>query len=219
MSTIGQLLKDAYEAIGIAIQAAQNPRPLLPEGSRHAVLVIDVSPSMLENDWKPNRLQAAQKAAKAYTKRLVSEESNTNVAVVLFCRYAHTNCPLTPVREQRVLEQAIDELTCDGGTNIRAGLKEVYSILNGVRGPCQVILLTDGEHNTGKEPYDIAKRLRKIATLETIGIGGSPSDVDEDLLKAISSSYPDGRKRYRWIGNEKRLVKEFEQLAGRLSKA
>ena len=51
-----------------------------------------------------------------------------------------------------------------------------------------------------------------------IGIGGAPHDVDEPLMKHIASEYPDGSKRYRWIGDKERLAQHFHCLAGRITR-
>ena len=77
---------------------------------------------------------------------------------------------------------------------------------------------TDG-HNTGKTPEKLADRLKEFAIIECIGIGGSPADVDESLLKRIAAAYPNGKKRYRWIGQKEQLVKHFHNLAGAIRRA
>ena len=52
-----------------------------------------------------------------------------------------------------------------------------------------------------------------------IGIGGTPHDVDESLMRDIASEYPDGSKRYRWIGDKERLAQHFHCLAGRITRS
>jgi len=52
--------------------------------------------------------------------------------------------------------------------------------------------------------------------IETVGIGGSPADVDEDLLKAMASLDPHGQPRYRFIGDRQALLQEFEAKAAQL---
>ena len=190
-----------------------------PSDAPIAVLVIDASPSMEYTDWKPSRLQAAEDAAKAYVKRLKNGAPNTRVAVVAYHQHARTVCKLTPVERDDYLTKRIDGISTNSATNITAGLEGAHSILKKVNGKRQVVLLTDGEHNYGPKPHDVATELRKIAVLEIVGIGGSPADVDEKLLKSIASAYPDGRKRYHWIGDKEELVVHFEQLAGRLARS
>ena len=217
--TISEAISKLCEFITLANIPLPENRLHSNNNPRDAVLVIDKSPSMRSNDWKPSRLKAAQQAAHAYVERLRQEDPTARVAIVAYGRKARVMCGLTLVSNVKKLRRAIDGIRTCVRTNITAGVETAYALLKFETGTCQVILLTDGEHNTGEEPYDIATRLREIATLETIGIGGTPSDVNEDLLKDISSSYPDGSKRYHWIGDEERLVKEFDELAGRLARA
>lgn len=187
--------------------------------TKNAVLVLDASPSMDSTDWKPSRLRAAKKAAREYVTRLASDAPNTLVAVVAFSGNAQVVCPPTPACNARRLHRAIDRIETSSSTNITAGLKETDRLLRGTKGACQVVLLTDGHHNGATSPGKIAKAVRAVATLEIVGIGGSPEDVDERLLKRIASKYPDDKPRYRWIGEKERLVKEFQNLAGRLARA
>ena len=99
-----------------------------------------------------------------------------------------------------------------------AGLKGALGLLKNPASPAQVVLLTDGQ-NTGKDPIALAERLKKRAVIECVGIGGSPEDVDECLLKQIASAYPDGTRRYRWIGQKEQLIKHFHKLAGGIRRA
>jgi len=78
----------------------------------------------------------------------------------------------------------------------------------------RIILLTDGDHNQGGSPLSIANRLKNTGVvIDCIGIGGSPSDVNETLLKQIASRNPDGSARYWFIGDQEKLVKTYETLA------
>ncbi len=186
--------------------------------SRDCVLVIDASGSMEATDWKPSRLKAAKEAAKTYCERLSTEEPNAQVAIVGYGSCAKVFCPLTRAADTGTLNRAITRIDGLGGTNIRAGLQETSAILKHSKNDCQVILLTDG-HNTGRSPKSVAATLKKNATIECVGIGGSPHDVDEKLLRWIASESTDGSKRYRWIGDKERLVKHFHKLAGRISRS
>lgn len=78
----------------------------------------------------------------------------------------------------------------------------------------RIILLTDGEHNTGSCPLKVASRLKSAGVvIDCIGIGGSPHDVDEKLLKSIASRNPNGSIRYCFIGDKHLLLKKYESLA------
>ena len=190
-----------------------------PGQPRNGVLVIDASGSMYATDWPPTRLGAAQQAAKTFVKRLLSEEADARVAVVAYGSDAVLLCDLTPVKSHSKLDQSIDSICDMGCTNITAGLEIAYDLLEHSQRNGQVVLLTDGCHNTGPDPKPISDKLRECAIVECIGIGGSPANVDEKLLRYLASRYPDGSKRYRWIGDKQNLVRHFHNLAGRIVRA
>ena len=125
-------------------------------GAPIAVLVIDASPSMDFTDWKPSRLQAAKDAAVAYVAKLRKGAPNARVAVVAFHAQAETVCGLTPVGRNVHIAQNIDAIDTHSATNITAGLTEALKLGKRAAGRCQVVLLTDGEHNTGPKPHDVA---------------------------------------------------------------
>lgn len=78
----------------------------------------------------------------------------------------------------------------------------------------RIIMLTDGEYNEGGSPIHVASRLKNAGVvLDCIGIGGSPNDVDEVILKKIASRNPDGSVRYCFIGDQEELIKKYETLA------
>jgi len=187
-----------------------------PGQPRNGVLIIDASGTMYATDWQPSRLGATQQAAKTFVKRLLSEEADARAAVVAYGSDAVLLCDLTPVKSQSKLEKSIDSICDMGCTNITAGLEIAWDLLKHSQRNGQVVLLTDGWHNTGSDPKLISDKLREKAIIECIGIGGSSADVDEELLKYIASCYPDGSKRYRWIGDKQNLVQHFHNLAGRI---
>lgn len=210
--------------VGVADRSLPRPTKFQHENaisvaeSRYSVLVIDASPSMESDDWPPSRFDAAKDAAKTYVQQLERLGVECFVAVVAYSEDATLACKLTPIRNRQAICAAIEKIEIGSCTNITAGLTEACRILRGMDGIRQTILLTDGEHTTGRPtPERIASSLRKIATLEVIGIAGSPGELDEDLLKQIASTYPDGSPRYRWIGDRETLVAEYKILAGRLA--
>ena len=78
----------------------------------------------------------------------------------------------------------------------------------------RIILLTDGEHLGKSNPVNIANKLKGIGVIiDCIGIGGSPKDVDEKLLKQIASRNPNGSIRYCFIGDQQKLIKKYSSLA------
>lgn len=81
----------------------------------------------------------------------------------------------------------------------------------------RIILLSDGGDTSDSGPRALANSLKgQGVVIDTIGIGGSPEDVDEALLREIASARSDGSKRYCFIKDSEHLVQKFESLAGRL---
>src|SRR5262245_54038782 len=72
-------------------------------GPRDAVLLIDASPSMTEQDWPPDRLTAAKRAAITFVNRLAAEEPRARVAVVAYAGTARIQCGLTAVSHAAVI--------------------------------------------------------------------------------------------------------------------
>ncbi|MGD0572875.1 MAG: vWA domain-containing protein [Sedimentisphaerales bacterium] len=79
----------------------------------------------------------------------------------------------------------------------------------------RLILLSDGDHNaTGRSPVKRATILKSAGiVIDCIGIGGYPSDIDEETLKKIASINPDGSIRYCFIGDKQQLIRKYETLA------
>lgn len=81
-----------------------------------------------------------------------------------------------------------------GSTNITAGLEDAYSILEKADKQNQegvtylrpvVIVFTDGCHNEGPGPQDVANRLKGVADLVTVAFG---TDADESLMRSLAST-------------------------------
>ena len=78
----------------------------------------------------------------------------------------------------------------------------------------RIILLTDGEHLGDENPIHIATRLKKTGVIiDCIGIGGSPRNVDEKLLKQIASRNRNDSIRYCFIGDQQKLLRKYQTLA------
>lgn len=191
----------------------------LPGAPRESVLLLDRSPSMDLTDWKPSRIAAAKKSAQAFVERLASEEPEARVTVIAYDCHADLLVPSTSASDVKTIVDAVQALRSGTGTNITDALRLALSILGSSSGPAQVVLLTDGHHNLGPRPSHIVKRLRARATVDCVGIGGKPADVDEALLRRIASPRADGTPRYRWIGHPDQLVQHFRQLAARITRA
>ena len=78
----------------------------------------------------------------------------------------------------------------------------------------RIILLTDGDHNQGPSPLTVVAGLKqKGVVIDCIGIGGSPEDVDEKLLKQIASPDHNGMPRYCFINDTDELIRKYQSMA------
>lgn len=110
-------------------------------------IAMDVSSSMLAQDFRPNRLEVSKNTAIDF----VSKRPNDRIAVVAFSGEAFTPCPLTTDHE--VVRTFIGALACgimEDGTAIGQGLATAVNRLKDSEAVSKVIiLLTDGVNNAG----------------------------------------------------------------------
>ena len=203
------------------------------------IICIDVSPSMEERDWPPSRLDAAKEAAAALIERKQTIAPEDEIGVVAYNAYASTvQGPVRVGDKKKQLLRALQRVDTASGTSISAALREakkqllpsrVHGLVQWiVKGSaieeepvtCRIVILTDGHHNTGPDPRPIAASLKRDGvTIDCVGIGGRPSDVQEDLLRGVASKDTvTGRPRYAFIGDKDALITKFEQLAGRITR-
>ncbi len=179
------------------------------------VIGIDVSGSMLTEDFKPNRVEAAKAAAE----RFVSDRPTDRIGLVIFSGESFTLCPITI--DHNVLKEQIRSIKSGmlmDGTSIGMGLATAVDRLRYSKGKSKVIiLLTDGVNNTGLIDPITALEIAKAYKVRvyTVGIGtlgealmplpnGQKamvrSDIDEPLLKKIATET--GGKFYRATNNK-----------------
>ncbi len=173
----------------------------LPARDQTIILAMDVSGSMRATDVKPNRMVAAQEAAKAFTASL---PRNVRIGVVSFAGTAAVVQAPTHSREDVVA--AIDRFQMQRATAIGSGLilslatlfpeegidlsqitgarampaspdekkdkKPFVPVEPGSYGSAAVILLTDGQRTTGPDPMEAAKMAAERGVkVFTVGIG------------------------------------------------
>lgn len=119
--------------------------------------------------------------------------------------------PGHPWHQVGSVSRMLSRLLYETGTPKGAGLSQGQFPVAGVK---RIVLLSDGEHNTGASPVPVASRLKRAGVvIDCIGIAGSPESVAEDLLKEIASRNPDGTVRYCFIGDSDTLLKKYQDLA------
>ena len=194
------------------------------------VLALDVSGSMLARDFKPDRLEAAKEIAHDF----INKRPNDRIGLVIFSGEAFTQVPLTT--DHAMITNMFREIKSgmiEDGTAIGDGLATAVSRLQESDAISKVvILLTDGENNSGSVDPLSAAEIAKLygVRVYTIGIGSRgyapypvqtafgiqmqqvKVQIDEDLLKKIANET--GGQYFRATSNAKlrTIFKEIDKL-------
>ncbi len=163
-------------ALGLFIIALARPQSfssgenVYTEGIDVAIL-LDISGSMLAEDFKPNRLEAAKKVIDEF----ISGRKTDKIGLVIFAGESFTQCPLTidyPVL--RGLLKEIRSGMIEDGTAIGTAIANGVNRLKDSKAKSKVIiLLTDGVNNSGEiDPITAAQIAKKFGIrIYTIGVG------------------------------------------------
>lgn len=157
------------------------------------IIAMDISGSMLAEDFKPNRLEASKEVAMDFIKN----RPNDRIGLVLYAGETFTQCPLTT--DHAILLNLFKDVKhglIEDGTAIGLGLANAVNRLKESDAKSRVvILLTDGENNKGAIPpltaADIAKEFG--VRVYTIGVGKNGT------ARMPFSKDPFGRIQYRQI--------------------
>jgi len=135
------------------------------------VIALDISSSMLAQDFQPNRLEAAKNVAMEF----ISGREYDRIGLVVFSGEAFTQCPLTTDRAVLLnLFKDIQSGMIEDGTAIGNGLATAVARLKDSEAISRVvILLTDGENNRGEVAPVTAAEIAKTFGIRvyTIGVG------------------------------------------------
>ncbi len=189
------------------------------------LLVMDISSSMLADDFPPNRLEAVKSTAKEFIKH----REGDRIGVVVFAAESFIQCPLTV--DIDVLDNLISEITVAereyDGTAIGMAIANGINRLRDSAAKSKVmILLSDGSNNAGElDPLTAADLAAQFGIkIYTIGAGTNQSvtfipnrgyirnEIDEKTLKAIADRT--GGKYYRAVDVDalKKIYEEIDQL-------
>ena len=199
------------------------------------MLAMDVSTSMLAEDLKPNRIEAAKKVAAEF----IAGRPDDNIGLSIFAGEAFTQCPMTTDHSSllSLLQNVRTDIAARGliedGTAIGMGLANAVSRLKESKAKSKVvILLTDGSNNRGDLSPMTAAEIAKSFGIRvyTIGVGTNkmapypvsvggtvqymniPVEIDTKTLSEIAAA-TDG-DFYRATNNSelKKIYKEIDKL-------
>ena len=198
------------------------------------MLAMDVSTSMLAEDLKPNRIEAAKQVAADF----VIGRPNDNIGLTIFAGEAFTQCPMTTDHASLLnllhnVRTDIAQRLIEDGTAIGMGLANAVSRLKDSKAKSKVvILLTDGSNNRGDLSPMTAAEIAKSFGIRvyTIGVGTNkvapypmpvaggvqyvniPVEIDTKMLSDIAAA-TDG-DFYRATNNKElqQIYKEIDKL-------
>ncbi len=227
---IFRLLTISCLIIGLARPQTRNDEQLVNGEGIDIVLCLDISGSMLAQDFTPNRMEAAKNVASEF----IDNRPTDRIGLVIFSGEAFTMCPLTTDRS--VLKTQLFNVSSgllEDGTAIGSGLATgVDRLRNSPSKSKVIILLTDGENNGGLIDPNTAKEIAKSVGVRvyTVGMGTegfapvpvqTPGgvvmqrekvNIDEKLLTQIANET--GGHYYRAKDNEslKAIYTEIDRL-------
>ncbi len=209
-------------------QVQEQSREKLPMEGLDIMISMDVSRSMDAEDLKPNRLEAAKKAAQDF----VAARPNDRIGLVIYSGESITACP--PTLQHELLQHIIRQVSYENlqdGTAIGLGLATAVNRLKESKAKSKVIvLLTDGENNAGFIAPQTAAEMARQQKIKvyTIGVGRNglapfpmhrfdgtktyqqlPFSINEDLLRTIAQQT--GGNFYR-ADSEKSLRTVYQQI-------
>jgi len=216
--------------VALARPQTRNDEQLVNGEGIDIVLCLDISGSMLAQDFTPNRMEAAKNVAGEF----IDHRPTDRIGLVIFSGESFTMCPLTT--DRTVLKTQLSNVQSgllEDGTAIGSGLATgVDRLRNSPSKSKVIILLTDGENNGGLIDPNTAKEIAKSIGVRvyTVGMGTegfapvpvqTPGgvvmqrekvNIDEKLLTQIAKET--GAKYYRAKDNEslKSIYAEIDQL-------
>ena len=187
------------------------------------MLAMDVSTSMLAEDLKPNRMEAAKQVAAEF----ISGRPNDNIGLSIFAGEAFMNL-LQNVRTDIAARGLIED-----GTAIGMGLANAVSRLKDSKAKSRVvILLTDGSNNRGDiSPMTAAEIAKSLGIrVYTVGVGSNkvapypmpvaggvqyvniPVEIDNETLRGIARATDGDFYRATNTKELNQIYKEIDQL-------
>lgn len=163
-----------------------------PEEVNDVIFVVDVSLSMMADDFKPNRLEVSKEKILEF----VSLRPTDRIAIVMFSEKVFTLLPLTT--DLDLVKRAISDIRTGflgSGTNIGDAL--ALGVARGLQSLAKnkvIILLTDGVSNVGTMTPIQAAEEAKAAGIKVyaIAVGG-----DGDARIPVPGGF--GRQRFQYI--------------------
>lgn len=208
--------------IALARPQISSENKIIKKNGIDIVVALDLSNSMLQQDFTPNRLEVA----KHLLNRFIEKRPDDRISLIVFGGDAYTKVPLTfdhSVVKDITSKLTTDDITSNNRTAIGMGLGiAINRLKNSTAKSKVIILMTDGENNSGEmSPMGAANIAKELGIkIYTIGIGAKElrygpaliknNELDENLLKEIAETT---HGEYFRASNEK----EFENIFNKIN--
>lgn len=221
----------AFIIVALARPQSSNVNEQINSEGIDIVMSIDISGSMLAEDFKPNRLESAKKVAADFIEQRITDR----IGLVIFSGESFTQTPLTT--DKNILLNQLKNINSGqlkDGTAIGMGLATAVNRLRTSKAESKIIiLLTDGVNNSGLiDPMTALEIAKSYKTrVYTIGVGSKgtapypvltedgrtvmqdmPVLIDEALLQKISKQT--GGQYFRATNNNalRDIYKQIDKL-------
>jgi Ca-activated chloride channel family protein len=214
-------------ALVLALAKPQRTVPV-PVERASIVLVTDHSRSMLATDVSPNRLRAAQGAARQFLDQIPGP---VRVGAVAFSD--SPDAVQSPSANHDDARRVVDNQVADGGTATGDALEVAIQTLQqqsrgGQKVPSAIVLLSDGKTTIGRDPVGVARQAGKLKIpIYTVALGTNdalvpnpglgpplPAPPDPQTLRAIAEASNGRAFRAQDEGSLKSIYKTLGSQLG-----
>ena len=147
--------------------------------TRDIVLTLDCSGSMTD------RMSALKEAARLFSKKVLSDASESRIAVVKIESYSSIAINFTD--DINVVESAIEKLDAWGGTDMTSAIRCASQLLDeSSAGEKDILIMSDGEPDSASSALQAAESIKDKYKIYTVGF--SVSSSAEQFLKNVQNS-------------------------------
>lgn len=200
-----------FMTIALARPQEQTENKQIKKNGIDIVISLDLSRSMLQQDFSPNRLEKA----KEILQQFINKRGNDRISLVVFGGDAYTKVPLTfdhSVVKDITSKISVNDITSNNRTAIGMGLGVALNRLKNSNSKSKVvILMTDGENNSGEmSPLGATQMAKEMGIkVYTVGIGARENEIDENLLQTMAD---ESNGRYFRARNQREFSEIFNEI-------
>lgn len=171
-------------ALGTLVLAAARPQTSVAVAVERAsvMLAIDRSGSMLAKDVAPDRLSAAQSAARTF---LLRAPRRLNVGIMAFNR--SPTVLQSPTTDRAAARSALEAVEVSGGTASGDAVLAAVRALRALPGegarqpPAAIVLVSDGKSTAGADPVEAARLARGAGIpVHTVALGTDQGTIETE---------------------------------------